>query len=174
MFDDTYLFFRYLNYDVVKMRKAKSMDGDHLPVDSTTTTHLEALWAEDNSRSAGFAVEAATPSTENSTFASDTNNSTAAITTLASPTNSSSTENPAKVRRRRSTKNCDEDQSDTFQDLETVIESKQSLPTQRPVYPNNMWSNTVCSKKVFCEAMLAQPEDSVAMMDKKIHTFLSL
>lgn len=129
---------------------------DHLPLpDSTDPTHLENLWSEDNSRSRNL------------------NATTTATTTSTSSTTTTSSESPIKVRRRRSTsksQNIDKYLENILQSLEYLSDHQTSTNN----YPTNIWSNTPCSKRIFCEEMLAQPEDSVSLMDKKIYTFLSL
>lgn len=91
----------------------------------------------------------------------------------ASESTSTSSEAPTtKSRRRRSISKIQN--SDIY--LENVLQtldSNQEQP-QVDVYPSSVWGNTPCSKRIFCEAMLLQPEDSISLMDKKIFTFLSL
>lgn len=121
------------------MRNAKSMEFENNleATDSTVAGNLDAMWAEDNSRS---------PSTE---------------TTIEE----------TKTRKRRSANFVESDKY-----LENILQSLEAPSAQQisADYPASMWSNTPCSKKIFCEAMLSQPEDAASLMDKKIYTFLSL
>lgn len=88
------------------------------------------------------------------------------------PTSTSSEAPTTKSRRRRSISKIQN--SDIY--LENVLQTLDSTNEQPQVdvYPSSVWSNTPCSKRIFCEAMLLQPEDSISLMDKKIFTFLSL
>lgn len=71
------------------------------------------------------------------------------------------------ARRRRSV--------DPEEAMEAVL---QSLDSQRPVegsMPSHaVWSTTPCAKKVFCEVMSVQSDDSVILTEKKMATYLKM
>lgn len=184
--------YRYLNYDVVKMRKGKAFEGDNLLMDPTATTHLETLWAEDKSRSVGLsssdAVVTSTDTSRSTTSfssntSSNTSNTTIAITTTAASVVSSTDAHSGSVRRRRSLdynrgkirrkRAVDELSNNIPQNSGPVSDIVPLLSTNRLRYQSNERSTTtLCAKRKFCEDMLAQSEDSVAIMDK-IYVLLS-
>lgn len=142
--DIVFKFGRYLNYDVVKMRNGKSIEFEN---------NLEV--AADPTVSANL----------ESMWAEDNSRSPS----IEAPI--SKDEKPSS-RKRRSANFLDSEKY-----LENILQSldapnEQQMATDN--YPSSMWSDTPCSKKIFCEAMLSQTEDAASLMDKKIYTFLSL
>ena len=179
--------YRYLNYDVVKMRKGKALEGENLLMDPTAATHLETLWAEDKSRSVGFsssdAVVSSTESSRSTTIpSSNTSNTTLASSTTVAPVLSSTDARSGTARRRRSLdynrgkvrrRRAIEVLFNTIpQNSGPVSGILPLLSINRLRYQRNERSTTLCAKRKFCEDMLAQSEDSVAIMDK-IYTLLS-
>lgn len=93
-------------------------------------------------------------------------------------THQSADDNVQHVRRKRSLQ-----QNQDFENLGEVllqdIESDDSMePSQRfgdkirALIQNTDWTNTQCAKRVFCEVMLQQSSDDMALMEKKMRKFL--
>lgn len=136
---------RYLNYDVVKMRNGKSIEFEN---------NLEV------------AADPTVAANLENMWAEDNSRSPSIEAPISKDSDS------ATSRKRRSTNFLESDKylENILQSLDAPSEQQMSADN----YPSSMWSDTPCSKKIFCEAMLTQPEDAASLMDKKIYTFLSL
>lgn len=61
---------------------------------------------------------------------------------------------------------------------EAMEQMLQSLDLQKPsegsLPSHAVWSTTPCAKKVFCEVMAQQSDDSVLLTEKKMATYLNM
>ncbi|XP_075232411.1 uncharacterized protein LOC142330837 isoform X2 [Lycorma delicatula] len=139
--------------DQLEMEHKRAMSGINLPVavlgsatSSSPTSYLDANEENDNLHRSNI--------TDISTASKNT-------------TNENTESTMAELQRRR---------RDTLQD----VDMKESTLTSNiedkdnNLSGSNLWSNTPCAKKTFCNAMLNQPGDDVIVMEKKMATYLAM
>lgn len=78
---------------------------------------------------------------------------------------------PAKTREKRSM-GPEDVLEDMLQSLESAGDVGQS--SSSVLSAQNVWNNTPCAKRVFCEVMVQQPHDAIVLMEKKMATYLQM
>ncbi|CAH0560068.1 unnamed protein product [Brassicogethes aeneus] len=74
----------------------------------------------------------------------------------------------SQLRQRRTKRNVEDEYY--MQELEKSVEKDSSL---KQLSAAHYWSDTPCSKRIFCEVMIHQNSDEVVLMEKKMDTLLS-
>ncbi|XP_046384469.1 uncharacterized protein LOC124154658 [Ischnura elegans] len=77
-------------------------------------------------------------------------------------------------RRRRSVNGLGESGESDENFLDRLEVRHEAVMSKLQQYGVDAWKETPCAKRIFCDVMTQQPEDTVVLMEKRMSTFLSL